>query len=254
MKIATYNIRVDTDYDQKWQWSYREDHVLALINYHDWDIFCLQELRPNQLQSFNRLNNYHSFSAERDGDGTGEGLAIYYRKERYELTDSGFFWLSSTPEIPSIHEGSAYKRICVWCTLQDKVTKKESLILNTHLDNISESARYEGMKIILTRMKEKIENYPTFLLGDFNAEKTESVHQLILSHNFRSTKTESEQPHYGPNGSFQNFVYTTPWRDLEEIDYIYTNHGMIKTSGTLTDSCDCRYPSDHFPLEATIEF
>lgn len=254
MKIATYNIRVDTDYDQNWQWSYREDYVLALINYHDWAIFGLQELRPSQLVSLNRLANYDSFSAERDGDGTGEGLAIYYKKERYERIDSGFFWLSNTPEKSSILEGAAYKRICIWCTLREKTTKKEVLVLNTHLDNISETARYDGMNIIFTQMKEKIQSYPTILLGDFNAEKTESVHQLILSQNFRSTKIATEQPHYGPTGSFQNFVYTTSWADLEEIDYIYTNHGIIKTSGTITDSCDCRYPSDHFPLEATIEF
>ena len=49
MKVATYNLRVDTDYDKEWQWSYRADKVLALIDYHDWDILCVQEVRPTQV-------------------------------------------------------------------------------------------------------------------------------------------------------------------------------------------------------------
>lgn len=27
MKIATYNVRVDTEYDQDWQWSFRKEAV-----------------------------------------------------------------------------------------------------------------------------------------------------------------------------------------------------------------------------------
>ncbi len=27
MKAATYNLRVDTDYDQEWQWHYRSEAV-----------------------------------------------------------------------------------------------------------------------------------------------------------------------------------------------------------------------------------
>ncbi|KAF1297507.1 endonuclease [Enterococcus sp. JM4C] len=252
MKIATYNVRVDTDYDQEWQWSYRKDYVLALINYHQWAIVGLQELRPNQVADLAQLNDYAIVSAERDGDENGEGLAICYKEEAFDLLEKGHFWLSDTPEIASIHEGAGCKRICLWSILQEKASGNEFLVLNTHLDHISEAARYAGMQVILTRMQDKIQTYPTILLGDFNAEPTEAVHELVLSQGFVNTKTATKHPHYGPFGSFQDFKYTKPWNELEEIDYIYLLNGSVKTSGTLTDSCDNRYPSDHFPLEATI--
>ena len=45
-----------------------------------------------------------------------------------------------------------------------------------------------------------------------------------------------------------------PWNQLEEIDYIYTKGFQIIKTGCLTDSCDGRFPSDHFPLEADLRF
>ena len=50
MKIATYNVRVDTEYDQDWQWSFRKEAVCQLINFHDWSLCCIQEVRPNQVR------------------------------------------------------------------------------------------------------------------------------------------------------------------------------------------------------------
>ena len=35
---TTYNVRVDTEYDQDWQWSFRKEAVCQLINFHDWSL------------------------------------------------------------------------------------------------------------------------------------------------------------------------------------------------------------------------
>lgn len=58
--------------------------------------------------------------------------------------------------------------------------------------------------------------------------------------------------HYGPRGTFQNFTYTKPWAELEEIDYIYVKGWQVQQTASLTDSIDGRFPSDHFPLEAEV--
>ncbi len=57
--------------------------------------------------------------------------------------------------------------------------KKESAVsaITTHLDNISEMARFEGMKVILEQLADQIERYPVLLMGDLNAEPTERVHR-----------------------------------------------------------------------------
>ena len=91
MKIATYNVRVDTDYDKQWSWFYRKEHVIELIQYHDWDLFGVQEVRPNQIRDLQQLVAYDVLVAEREGDGQGEGLGIFYKKETFTMIDSGFF-------------------------------------------------------------------------------------------------------------------------------------------------------------------
>lgn len=253
MKVATYNIRVDTDYDQLWQWRYRCQHVLSLVEYHDWDIWAAQEVRPVQLKDLQRLSSYDLLFSERDGDGLGEGITIFYKKELFEKAASGTFWLSLTPEKPSIHPEAAYRRLCLWTILTQKSSGRQMLVVTAHLDHSSENARYEGMKVIFNQLKDFISAYPVLLLGDLNAEENERVHKL-LKEQFVQAKESSEKGHYGPKGTFQNFNYQADWQELEEIDYIYTKNFQVVKTGVLTDSCDRRFPSDHFPLEAEIHF
>lgn len=250
MRVATYNLRVDTEYDQDWQWQYRADKVLAGINYHDWDILSLQELRPSQLADLSTLTQYAGIIAERDGDGQGEGIGLYYKKAQFDLQESGSFWLSLTPDEPSIHPDAEYSRLCVWGVLTDK-EGKSLLVIGTHLDNRSEIARFEGMTVIIEELSDQIDRYPTLLMGDLNAKKTERVHSY-LEKLFLDAKEHGQSPHYGPKGSYQNFEYDMPWEELEEIDYIYTKGFTVLKTACLTDSCDRRFPSDHFPLEAKL--
>ncbi len=141
MKAATYNLRVDTDYDQEWQWHYRSEAVCSLIDYYDWDVLAIQEARPSQFADLAKLAQYASVTAERDG-WLSEGIGLYYQKEAFELLDSGSFcchW----------HRLNQYSSrscvfLCVWAVLQEK--NPPFLAITTHLDNISEMARFEGMK------------------------------------------------------------------------------------------------------------
>lgn len=251
MRVATYNVRVDTDYDQDWQWRFRQDKVCSLIAFHDWDLVAIQEVRPNQVRDLTQLDAYLVLAQERDGDGTGEGLALLIKKAKYHISDHGAFWLSETPEQPSIHPDAAYRRVCVWAIVQERATAKASLVVDVHLDNESEVARYSGMKVVLRQLAQQIAAYPTIILGDFNAEPEERVHGL-LAENFTNAKALADIPHYGPVGTFQNFQYSLPWSQLEKIDYIYTKGYEIKATGVLTDSFDNKYASDHFPLEARL--
>lgn len=198
------------------------------------------------------MTDYESVTAERDGDGTGEGIGIYYKKTMFSKVDSGSFWLSLTPDVPSIHPEAEYLRLCLWTVLRDR-KGHDFLVIDTHLDNISEIARFEGMKVILERLADKIAALPVLLMGDLNAEAVERVHESLQTI-FVNAKEQNEKGHYGPRGSYQNFDYQLPWNQLEEIDYIYTKGFRIIKTGCLTDSCDGRFPSDHFPLEADLRF
>ncbi|MEG0256107.1 endonuclease/exonuclease/phosphatase family protein [Vagococcus sp.] len=251
--VATYNVRTDTDADRDWSWEYRKDKVIALITYHDWDVFGVQEISPNQTKDLSNIEGYDSFCVDRDGDGSGEGLGIFYKNNRFTCLDQGHFWLSDTPFSSSIHPKAAYKRIALWSILEDKENAKQVLVINTHLDNDSEIARKAGMKILLQLLQEKITKYPTILLGDFNSEEHESFHQ-DLKKIFIYGKNQDGIMQYGPRGTFQNFNYEMDWQDLEDIDYILYKEMTCIKYGVLTDSWNCRFLSDHFPVEATLKF
>lgn len=251
MRIATYNVRVDTDFDESWQWPFRSRYVLELLAYHEWDLVGIQEVRPNQVSDLKTVTAYECLSAERDGDGHGEGLALLYKKERLQLKDSGFFWLSDTPEQPSIHPEAGCPRICLWGIFTERSSGADFLVINTHLDHVSEAARRTGMQVILQQLAEKIRQLPAILLGDFNALPDEAVHRLIKE-DFVNGKVLSQQSHYGPDGTFQDFDYRLPWSRLEEIDYIYLKNFTVQKTAVLTDACDRRFPSDHFPLAMTV--
>lgn len=252
MKIATYNVRVDTDYDKDWSWDYRKEKIMALIQYHDWDLFGVQEVRPNQIKDMGSLNKYGCIAAERDGDGKGEGLALFYNQRLFNLIKSNSFWLSETPGKYSKHTKAAYPRICLWGIFEEIKSGKRVLIINVHLDHISEEARAEGINIIISELNKELYLYPSIILGDFNAERDEEVHK-ILRKVWKSAAHDFKIVAYGPRGTFQNFEYSRAWSDLEEIDYVYVREVEVLKVGIMTDSCDNRYPSDHFPVEVTIK-
>jgi hypothetical protein len=81
----------------------------------------------------------------------GESTAILYRNDKYKLIDWGTFWLSETPEKPSMGWDAKYKRTCTWAILENKETKEQYAHVNTHLDNVGSEARIKGIELILEK-------------------------------------------------------------------------------------------------------
>lgn len=252
--IATYNIRTDTEADGNWSWTNRRAHVLNLIRYHDWDIFGAQEVQPHQLADLKSLTDYGVVGlAREDGINQGEYNALFYKKEQFDLLRTESFWLSETPAIPSIHPTAGCPRVCVCAFLKSKETGTEFAVATTHLDHISEESRLFGANIILEHCLSKITDQPLVLVGDFNAPPTEATYHL-LTQSLRDAKKQPDTTFYGPLGTFQDFDYDKPWNDFEEIDYVFVSQQLpVEKVGVLTDNCDGRYPSDHFPVVATVQ-
>jgi hypothetical protein len=100
--VGTYNLRYENSVDGMNSWSYRKEHVKALIKFHEFDIFGTEEGLLSQLNGIAELPEYAFTGKGRDdGKDAGEHSAIFYRKERFKLLDSGDFWLSETPDKPT---------------------------------------------------------------------------------------------------------------------------------------------------------
>ena len=100
VNVMSFNIRYDNPEDSLDNWRYRKDRVANAIHFYDVDILGTQEVLHNQLEDLKlRLPEYGVVGVGReDGKEKGEYSALWYKKDRFNVLDSGYFWLSETPE------------------------------------------------------------------------------------------------------------------------------------------------------------
>ena len=250
LKVMTYNIRLDVASDKENDWTHRADFFIGQIRFYEPDIWGVQEATPNQMNDLEKLlPEYSHIGIGRDGIGKGEASAIFFKKDRFKVSNEQTFWLSETPDKPSKSWDSAYPRICTFGLFKDLKTKMSFWVFNTHLDHIGEVARTNGIEMILAKIKEvNKKNYPVIFTGDFNSEP-DSERIKNLKRAMTDTREASEQKPFGPSGSFNGFKFNEPVTRL--IDYIFVDNSKrirVKKYAVLSDSKDLRYPSDHLPI------
>ena len=179
LKVMSFNIRYDNPGDSLNNWKFRADRVADAILFYNADVVGTQEVLSNQLADLKeRISDRYGMVGvgREDGKEQGEYAALWYKKDRFELCDSGNFWLSQTPEVAgSMGWDGACVRIASWAVLRDKESAKELLALNTHLDHVGQVARREGITLILDRVRELRGDRPVVVTGDFNSTPESDV-------------------------------------------------------------------------------
>ena len=88
----------------------RQQFVCDVIRDYAPDVLGVQEAYRFQLDEFNkRLPEYGEVGIGRDGEAKGEHSSILYLQKRFDVDESGTFWLSDTPTKPSAHWGNRYQ-------------------------------------------------------------------------------------------------------------------------------------------------
>lgn len=250
---ASFNIRYENTHDGINAWSNRKEQVKALIRFHDFDIFGIQEGVINQVRGIAELDQYAWIGKGRDdGKEAGEYCAVFYKKNRFKLLDAGNFWLSETPDIPSLGwDAPNCKRVCSWGKFKDLETKKTFFFFSVHFDHQGKEARLQSGILMVEKIREIAGNNPVVCVGDFNSlPDTEQIGTMktLLKDAYEVTK----QPPYGPVGTTNGFKFDAPMK--HRIDYIFVSKQInVQKYGVLTDSYEQRYPSDHQPIVAFIE-
>lgn len=252
--LATFNIRLQTNNDTGNLWVQRAPHVIALIRFHKFDVFGIQEGFRNQLNDIQKgIPEFDYYGAGRDdGKDKGEHSAIFFRKDRFTLLKNGDFWLSQTPDQPSKGwDATCCNRICSWVYLNDKKTGKNFYFFNAHFDHQGTVARIESSKLILQRINSIAGNEPAIFSGDLNGDQqSEWYRNLDNSGVIRDSYRQVNFPYTG-NGTFNGFG-----RNLANpgiIDHIFVSqHFMVDRWGILSDSYFGKFPSDHFPVLADL--
>ncbi len=256
LKIATFNLRMDTPSDGENAWFHRKDMVNDLIRFYGFDLFGTQEGFTHQLNDILRLSDYRFIGVGRDdGKDAGEHCAIFYRSDRFKVLDQGDFWLSEHPEKAGRGwDGTCCNRICTWGKFEDLKNHKQFYFFNVHYEYEGDVARRESSNLMISRIKSIAGNQPVFLTGDFNAFPTEEPIRILNDSGFLndSYKITKEAP-FGPVCTYHGYDSTI--KTEERLDYIWvTDSIQIDKYGVLTNTLYGHTPSDHFPVMVVAEF
>lgn len=189
----------------------------------------------------------------REGGSRGEFAAVFYRRERLEPLEFDHFWLSDTPEVVgSSSWGNRCVRMATWVRFRDLQNGREFGFWNTHLDHESQLARERGAALIAQRVQERQGELPVVLVGDFNAQaRANPAYDAFMNAGwsdswFGATRRAGE--------NFASFHgYEAPVPDGPHIDWILTR-GAVRADETRVENFELggQYPSDHFPISATL--
>ncbi|MDG5799286.1 endonuclease/exonuclease/phosphatase family protein [Marinilabiliaceae bacterium ANBcel2] len=252
--VSSFNLRFDTPADGENAWPNRKKFVIDLIRYHEFDIIGSQEVLHNQVEDLLKMDEFSHYGKGRDDGKTGgEHCTIFFKKERFKLLDSGDFWLSETPENPSLGwDATCCHRICTWIKLKDNITDNKFYVFNSHFDHQGEVARLESGKLMQEKINKIAGSSPVIFTGDLNSVP-ESRQVQIITNKLKDAFKVSEAPPYGPEGTFNGFDLNAQLKN--RIDYIFlSSHFKVQKYAALTDFLDGRFPSDHLPVVAKISF
>src|SRR5665648_606437 len=128
IRVITYNIRFNNPDDGENAWPNRSNQVSALLDFHQADIFGLQEALIGQIEDIQaQLPNMEWVGVGRDdGKKAGEYSPLFYNSKKFDALQKGWFWLSETPEKPGLGWDASCKRVCTWVIMKKKKSKKKN--------------------------------------------------------------------------------------------------------------------------------
>ena len=234
----------------------RRELVVQTIKTFKPDLLGTQETLPFQASYiYEQLPDYTYIGWSRDDSKNGEQCGIFVRSERFEIQESGQFWLSESPDEKfSKSWDSSLPRVVTWTRLKDKLANdRELLFANTHFDHRGEEARKQSGILLRGRLSEMVPKLPIIVTGDFNCDQESEPYQELLKENVLRDSFRTIHPNRGDDeGTFHGFSGKP---GAARIDWILATESFKATAATIDrTNADGRYPSDHFPVSAVFQW
>lgn len=251
IKICSINIRFENPNDGIHNWEARKPLISNYIQFEAFDLVGSQEGREGQINSLSTEISLTMATSHRDWISERMYPTLFYNLSKFQLIESGDFWLSKTPLIPgSTDFKSSFPRLATWAKLKLIETDEVYFYLNTHLDHVLEETRIEQVKVISSMIKNiNSDNFPIIIIGDFNDKPGGEIHnylkkELSLIDHWEIKGISEETSHHAFNGTNQEGV---------RIDWLLCSTTFNCESIFLEKKeVNGIYLSDHFPLVATL--
>jgi endonuclease/exonuclease/phosphatase family metal-dependent hydrolase len=261
LHLMTLNLRTGLAMDGENAWKHRESTLLNLLQQEAPDLIGTQEGLLFQLMAIeDRFPRYAWVGTGRNGTDFEEFCAVFYHRERFDLLDSGTFWLSDTPDIPDsqFSEHQLCVRIVTWAFLADRTDGTRFYLFNTHFDTKSEDNLFQRSAALLARkIREIAGDHQVFVTGDFNTAAGNDAWRILTgdieyegtSGNLLDPWTTLGLPE---EGTFHKFSGVS--KSGHRIDWVLYTAPADPTSAWVNHyQEDGRYPTDHFPVQAMFQ-
>ena len=237
LKAMSFNLWVSSVTAER-----RESVSQTILSYLP-DTIGVQEASPTWMTYLDSsLGDIYAYvGLGRDGGSKGEHSAVFYRKDRFSLVDTGTKWMSKTPDTVSKFNESSLNRVFTYAILLEKKTNTEIMVVNTHLEHTSAEARNLQVKVLMDFLKD-YSQYPIILTGDFNANPQSEVYRIVTAQLADSAKVaQTAEEHY----TFHNYGKASTF-----IDYAFVSRQNIVVSHyrVITEEVNGMLPSDHYAL------
>ncbi len=262
VRVMSYNVRCLSD--PEGSINNRSKLVTAVLDAYAPDSFGVQEANSKWMNILKKnLGDKYDYVGEpRDYLGfLSEYSAVFYLKDKYNVVDSGTFWLSKTPDkkVTKSFDSDCY-RIATWAILENKETGEKYTHVNTHLDHVLASTRLEQAKVLLSKIKEFEKNGTVICTGDFNTDSEEDAYEVLVAAMDNSMLTAENT-----DSGTTFHAYGSKPEDKLPIDFIFTSKGTKVATykvcdhtfkpldlSKLPEGQDVMYPSDHHAICADI--
>ena len=255
LKVMSFNVRLPTDADGDNRWQQRKDILVDTVRAQRPTVFGTQELFAEQGDYIVRqLPEYAWFGKGRRGHAEGGGdehMGVFYLRDELKVVESGDFWLSDTPDVAgSITWGNLYPRMVTWALFERVADGRRFYFFNTHLPyrDQDEPIRERGAALLLQRLSALPAGVPVVVTGDFNTGPDSGVHARLTGGLIDAWEHSARRD--GPEGTFHAFTGKADRR----IDWILVRGFEVGPVATVTQQKDGRYPSDHFPVVAELDW
>ena len=245
LKIMSFNIQQPFGTN----WDSRKSNTASIFNATQADVIGTQEAVNYQRDYIAQQTGYAWYGIARDGGDNGEGSWIFYKADKYSLdsSNSGSFWMSTTPNVPSRFEGD-YNRICTYVHLVEKSSGKSFYIFNSHFPTPDlPNARLKSAKLLTEKIANRaIKSDPVYVTGDFNSNEGDAVTIWMKNGSDNAIKFRDTYRDIYPTGNVNTGFGT-------KFDYIYcptdSKYNSL-TSWVITSPV----ASDHYPIAATVRY
>ncbi len=226
----------------------RAPAILENVNKYSPDSFGMQEVTVDWYEMLKEMfPDYGYVGVGRNLGGGGEASPVFYKKDKYELLESGTFWLSKTPNLPSKGWDAMFNRVCTYAVLKDKVTGFTYAHFNAHFDHLGVIARQESVAVVAQKIKKIAPDIPVVFTGDLNDNNESAMYTRVVESGMRDSKTLTEKTDLG--GTFHGYSDRNSM-----LDYIFVNDFATEVRSFTVDRTMINgiYPSDHHPVIASL--